>query len=162
MGKRMEWATKKACRMGPETERGTARMALWLMKTEPHDYSYEDLERDGKTAWDGVRNPTAQKHMRGMRRGDKVFIYHTGQVRAVVGVAEVITDPYPDPSDNRYVLVGLSPIGRLPRPVTLAEIKALPEFAQWELVRISRLSVMPVSPAHWDQILAMGGNIRHG
>lgn len=134
-------------------------MAYWLLKTEPEEYSYDDLVREQTGVWDGVRNPTALRNMQRMRRKDAVFIYHTGKERAVVGMAEVVSDPYPDPKENdpRLTVVDVQPRGKLPRPVTLAEIKALPEFQNWELVRISRLSVMPVEPAHWQRILAIAG-----
>ncbi len=132
-------------------------MAYWLLKTEPSEYAYEDLERLGRDHWDGVRNAVAQRHLKAMRPGDQAFIYHTGDQRAVVGLAEVVSAPYPDPtaSDPRWVVVDVTPKGRLPRPVTLAEMKADPAFAHWELVRLPRLSVMPVPPALWMRILQM-------
>lgn len=132
-------------------------MAYWLVKTEPEEYAYDDLERAGTDVWDGVRNPTALKHLRAMRPGDQVFIYHTGRQRAIVGVAEVVSEPYPDPAARapRYVVVDLRAVRRLPRPVTLDEIKASPAFAGWELVRISRLSVMPVTEGRWRLLHAM-------
>lgn len=132
-------------------------MAYWLLKTEPEEYSYDDLVRLGRDRWNGVSNPTALRHLRAMRPGDQALIYHTGKEKAVVAVAEVVSDPYPDPeaqSDKR-VVVDVAPRRRLARPVTLAEIKADPAFADWELVRISRLSVMPVPETHWDRILAL-------
>ncbi|MCG0238309.1 MAG: EVE domain-containing protein [Firmicutes bacterium] len=134
-------------------------MAYWLLKTEPEEYSYEDLERAGRDVWDGVRNPTAQRHLRAMQPGDLAFIYHTGTERAVVGIARVATAPYPDPQDpaGRFVVVDVEPAGRLPRKVTLAAIKADPAFAGWELVRLPRLSVMPVPEPLWQRILALAG-----
>lgn len=137
-------------------------MAYWLLKTEPEAYSYDDLVREKTGVWDGVRNPTALRNMQRMRRGDTAFIYHTGKERAVVGTAEVVSDPYPDRKSNdpKLTVVELQPRGKLSHPVTLAEIKALPEFQNWELVRISRLSVMPVEPAHWQRVLAMAGGER--
>ncbi len=133
-------------------------MANWLLKTEPKEYSYDDLEKAGRDVWDGVRNPTALAHLRCMRQGDRAFIYHTGSEKAVVGLAEVVSEPYPDPAaGGPRVVVDVSPLGRLPRPVTLAEIKARPEFAGWELVRLPRLSVMPVSPERWQRILELAG-----
>lgn len=132
-------------------------MARWLVKTEPEEYSYADLERAGRDVWDGVRNHAAQKHLRAMRPGDEVMVYHTGNVRAIVGLARVASEPYPDPtaSDGRWQAVDVEAVRPLPRPVTLAEIKADPAFAGWELVRISRLSVMPVPDPLWERILAM-------
>lgn len=132
-------------------------MALWLLKTEPEEYSFSDLEQAGRDVWDGVKNPTALRNLRAMAPGDLAFIYHTGQERAVVGVAEVVSYPYPDPraDDPRYVVVDVRARERLPRPVTLAEIKRDPAFAGWELVRLPRLSVLPVSEAHWQRIISL-------
>ncbi len=132
-------------------------MARWLMKTEPNDYSFDDLEREGSTPWDGVRNATALIHLREMKPGDELLIYHTGKEKQAVGIAEVISVPYPDPSadDERYVVVDIEPRRRLANPVTLKEIKADPAFADFALVRISRLSVMPVPAPIWKKILSM-------
>jgi predicted RNA-binding protein with PUA-like domain len=129
-------------------------MAYWLLKTEPDDYSYDDLERDGSTRWDGVRNPTALGHIRQMRPGDRCVIYHTGGVRTAVGLAEVTTEPYPDPEvdDPRRTVVDVRAAGRLPRPVTLAEIKADPRFEGSPLLRISRLSVVPLTPEQYHAL----------
>ena len=116
-------------------------MAYWLVKTEPNDYSYADLEKLDRDRWNGVRNFTALKNMRQMQIGDLVFVYHTGEEKAIVGVAEILAAAYPDPGeqDARYVVVDLAPRYRLWRPVTLKEIKAEPRFGDWELVRQSRL-----------------------
>lgn len=132
-------------------------MAYWLLKTEPSVYAFSDLERLGKDMWEGVRNAVAQKHLREIRQGDMAFIYHTGDERAIVGIARVVSDPYPDPTapSPKLVTVDVEPVRRLERPVALAEIKKEPAFADWELVRIARLSVMPVPPVIWDKILAM-------
>jgi len=129
----------------------------YLLKTEPDDYSYEDLERDGSTVWDGVRNNAALLHMRGMKKGDLAFIYHTGKVRAAVGVARLTSDPYPDPgADNPKVVVfDVEPVEKLARPVTLAEVKADPAFEGFDLVRQSRLSAMPVPDDLWKRMLKM-------
>jgi len=134
-------------------------MAYWLLKTEPEEFSYADLVRRGREPWNGVRNPTALKHMRAMQPGDLAFIYHTGNERQIVGVCRILSAPYPDPAagDPRIVLVDVAPEYPLPTPVTLASIKADPRFAGWELVRQSRLSVMPVSAEHWQVLTAMGG-----
>ena len=127
----------------------------WLLKTEPSTYAYDDLERDGKGVWDGVANPVALKHLRAMAAGDECFIYHTGAEKRIVGIARVARAAYADPkqSDPKFVVVDLVPVRRVERPVTLAEVKGDERFADWELVRIARLSVMPVSPARWKAIL---------
>jgi predicted RNA-binding protein with PUA-like domain len=133
-------------------------MAFWLMKTEPEEFSYVDLESRGREPWNGVRNAVALKHMRAMQPGDLFLFYHTGGEKAVVGVGKVAVAPYPDPqADNpRFVVVDVVPGYRFRRPVTLAEIKADPVFTDWELVRQSRLSVMPVPEALWGRLHAMG------
>jgi predicted RNA-binding protein with PUA-like domain len=129
-------------------------MARWLFKEEPEHYSFGDLEHDGETVWDGVANNQALLHLRKVKRQDLVFCYHTGDEKSVVGIMKVVNDPYPDPKENdaRLVVVGVQPVRRLVHPVTLAEIKADPVFAKWELVRNSRLSVMPVSSEQWKRI----------
>ncbi|WPD19769.1 EVE domain-containing protein [Thermaerobacter composti] len=134
-------------------------MAYWLVKTEPAVYSYADLEREGTDYWDGVRNNLAQKHMKAMQPGDLVLVYHTGSEKQAVGVAEVVRGAYPDPTDptGRWVAVDLKARLRLPRPVTLVQIKADPAFKDWELVRNSRLSVMPVPEPLWERIMRMAG-----
>jgi len=133
-------------------------VAYWLMKTEAEEFSYADLEQRGHEPWNGVRNPTAAKHMRAMRVGDRFFFYHSGNERAIVGVGAITGEARPDPTADapRWVLVDVAPAYRFSRPVTLAEIKADPAFAEWELVRQSRLSVMPVSEEHWHKLHAMG------
>lgn len=132
-------------------------MAYWLFKEEPTHYSLADLERDGRAVWDGVENALALKHLRNVRKGDAIFLYHTGKEKAVVGVMEALSDAYPDPAqkDERLAVVDVKPVRRLSRPVTLGEIKADPFFAGWELVRMGRLSVMPVSADQWQRIEAM-------
>jgi predicted RNA-binding protein with PUA-like domain len=131
---------------------------MWLLKTEPGTYSYDDLEREGRTVWDGVTNPVALRNLRGMKVGDRAFVYHTGDERAVVGRAEVVKAAYPDPNRGgpRLVVVDLKPGGRLSRPVTLAEIKALPVFAESPLVRQGRLSVVSLTAAQVQAIEAGG------
>ena len=121
-------------------------MATWLFKTEPGDYSYADLERDGKTVWDGVGNNWALKNLREVRKGDRALIYHTGKDKAVMGEAKVTSDPYPDPEldDPKMAVVDVEPMRAWESPVKLAEIKADPAFADFMLVKFSRLSVMPV------------------
>src|SRR5450755_4399053 len=125
----------------------------WLLKTEPSTYSFTDLVSEKRAVWDGVANALALKHLRSMKRGDLAFIYHTGDERQIIGIAEVMSDPYPDPQENdpKLAVVDLKPRERLPRPVTLAEIKAKPEFRDFELVRMGRLSVMPVSASRWQK-----------
>ncbi|HEX7574257.1 MAG TPA: EVE domain-containing protein [Bacteroidota bacterium] len=132
-------------------------MAFWLMKTEPSEFSYSDLEREKRAVWDGVTNNTALIHLRAMRKGDRALIYHSGGEKSLVGLADIVSDPYPDPKvgDAKVVVVDIAPAGRLSRPVPLGAIKKEKEFASFELVRISRLSVMPVSPALWKKLLAM-------
>ena len=117
-------------------------MKYFLAKSEPATYSIDDLERDGKTAWDGVTNPQAVKNIREMRPGDRVFIYHSGGVSAIVGVAEVKSAPRDDPKNPRSAVVDLSYVGRVDPPVTLAEIKQSKKFDDWALVRQGRLSTM--------------------
>ncbi|MGB9739980.1 MAG: EVE domain-containing protein [Chloroflexus aggregans] len=129
----------------------------WLLKTEPSVYSFADLVREGQTVWDGVENAVALKHLRAMRQGDIALIYHTGDERQAVGLAQIVSDPYPDPKqhDPRLVVVDVVPLQPLNRPVTLAAIKADPFFADFALVRQGRLSVVPVTPAQWERLLAM-------
>lgn len=137
----------------PKAEQGN----YWLLKTEPGDFSFDDLERAVSTVWDGVANFTALRHMREVRKGDRALIYHTGNERAVVGTATVLSDAYPDPKldDPRIVVFDVEADERLPRPVTLAEVKADPAFEGFDLVRLPRLSVMPVPRELWDRILKM-------
>ena len=131
---------------------------MWLLKTEPGSYSYEDLERDGQTTWDGVTNPVALKNLRAMKVGDAVVVYHTGGERAAVGLAEVARAAYPDPrkEDSRLVVVDLVAKGRLPREVGLDEIKSMPVFADSPLVRQGRLSVVPLTAAQWKALQGRG------
>lgn len=131
----------------------------WLVKEEPTHYSYDDLAKDGNTSWTGVKNPLAQKHLRSIRKGDRLFYYHTGDEKAVVGIVKAVSDAYPDPHDRtgkRYT-VDVAPVKKLPRPVTLAQIKANRLFASFALTRIPRLSVMPVSDREWAEIEKMAG-----
>ena len=132
----------------------------WLFKEEPEHYGFEALERDGQTLWSGVKNPLAQKHLRSVRRGDRIFYYHTGGEKAIVGIARAVEDPRNDPGDKtgRRVAVEIVPVEKLPRAVTLGEIKALKMFADFPLVRISRLSVMPVGDREWQAILKMAAS----
>lgn len=127
----------------------------WLVKQEPTSYSFETLEKEGKAVWDGVHNNLALKHINGMKKGDQAFFYHSGDEKQIVGILEVISNPYPNPKekDKRFVVVDVKHKKRLKRPVTLAEIKKEKKFKDWELLRISRLSVMPVPKEIWDEIL---------
>ena len=127
---------------------------MWLLKTEPNDYSYDQLEEEGRTRWDGVSNPAALKNIRSMKAGDKAFLYHTGKEKAVVGVVEVVTEAYPDPEskNEKLVVVDIEARNRLGRPVTLGEIKALPAFEGSPLVRQGRLSVVPLTADQWKTI----------
>ena len=129
----------------------------WLLKTEPGTFSWLDLVRDGRATWDGVKNPAALKHLRAMRSGDLAFFYHTGGEKSVVGICRVVSEPYADPkaADPRLMVVDVEPVKPLPRPVSLAAIKADRQFTGFSLVRIPRLSVMPVTPDQWRAIQAM-------
>jgi predicted RNA-binding protein with PUA-like domain len=119
----------------------------WLVKEEPKSYSFERLTRDKTTRWSGVRNPLAQRHLRSIRKGDRILYYHTGSEKAVVGLACATSDAYPDPGDasGRLSAVDIAPVRTLPRPVTLAELRVRKSFAGHPLLRIPRLSVMPLS-----------------
>lgn len=132
-------------------------ISYWLFKEEPDHYSFDNLLRDGKTVWDGVRNNLALKHLRTVKKGDLAFFYHTGNETAVVGIVKVISDPYSDPEekDPRLVVIDVAPVEKLNRPVELAKIKSNLKFKNFELVRIPRLSVMPVPKALWDEIIKM-------
>lgn len=133
-------------------------MARWLLKSDPDTYSWPDLKKDGTTVWDGVTNPVALKNIRSMKRGDEAFVYHTGKERAVVGLATIGSDAYADPKDKagKLVVVKLLAGKDLPRPVTLEQMKATSELAGWDLFRLGRLSVVPVTDAQWRKVLAMG------
>ncbi len=126
----------------------------WLFKEEPTHYSYDDFVKDGRTSWTGVRNPLAQKHLRAVRKGDRVFYYHTGNEKAVVGIARALGNAYPDPADKNGKLyaVDVEPVKKLSSPVALAAIKADKSFATFPLVRMARLSVMPVTDDEWTRI----------
>jgi predicted RNA-binding protein with PUA-like domain len=132
-------------------------MKRWLVKQEPEVYSFADLERDGQTVWDGVRNFQARNNLRLMRRGDRVLVYHSVEAKEVVGIAEVTREAFPDPTaeEGDWSAVELRPVRRLARPVSLAQIKADPALAEIALIRQSRLSVMPLEPDAYDRILAL-------
>ena len=130
-------------------------MARWLMKSEPDSYGWSDLERDGGTEWDGVRNNAARLHLRAMAAGDEAFFYHSMSDKAVVGIMRVTRAAEPDPKSPEWVRVKVEPVRKLARPVTLAEIKAEPALARMELIRQSRLSVAPVRDEEWAKVLEM-------
>ena len=131
---------------------------MWLLKTEPGAYSYDDLEREGRACWDGVTNPAALRNLRAMKTGDGVLVYHTGSEKAVVGEAEVVREAYPDPrrKGGTLVVVDVAPRRRLARPLTLAEIRGMAEFRESPLVRQGRLSVVPITAAQWKAIESRG------
>jgi predicted RNA-binding protein with PUA-like domain len=132
-------------------------MAYWLFKEEPEHYSFDDLMKDRNVRWNGVRNNLALKHLRSIKKNDLILYYHTGSEKAAVGIAKVTSNPYPDPEakDPKIVVVDIAPVEKLKRPVTLAEIKANAKFKNFELVRIARLSVMPVPDTLWNEIIKM-------
>ena len=134
-------------------------MAHWLMKTEPGEWSWEDQVKEGTTHWDGVRNHQASNNMKKMKVGDRCFFYHSVKERQIVGVVEVVKEYYPDHTDptGRFGMVDVKAVAPAPNPVTLAAVKADPAFADFLLVRSSRLSVVPVSAAHWKRLCGMGG-----
>jgi predicted RNA-binding protein with PUA-like domain len=129
-------------------------MALWIFKQEPTCYSFSDLQRDGRTVWDGVSNALARKYLRQIKRGDHIFFYHTGKEKAVVGVmrAAAAAREAPTPDDPKAVVVEVEPVKLLARPITLAEIKADPVLADWDFVRLPRLSVTPTTESQWKRI----------
>ena len=132
----------------------------WLFKEEPEHYNFDALVKDARTVWSGVKNPVAQRHLHAVKRGDRILYYHTGKEKAIVGVAKALGDSYPDPGDKtgKHAVVEVGPVRKLGRPVTLAEIKADPAFKTCPLVRISRLSVMPVTDAEWARIEQMAAS----
>ena len=132
-------------------------MAQWLFKEEPSHYGFDALVNDGRTTWSGVKNPVAQKHLREVRKGDRIFYYHTGNEKAVVAIAKAESHAYPDPADEsgKAHVVDVVPVRKLKAPVTLASIKADKRFAAFPLTRLPRLSVMPVTDREWDAIVKM-------
>ena len=138
---------------------GNAPMAHWLMKSEPNKFSYDDLVRDGKTVWDGVRNNQAALYLKAMKVGDEAFFYHSQIGLEVVTIAKVVREAFLDPSDpaGRFVAVEVAPVRKLKTPVSLAQMKANPALAQMKMFKQFRLSVCPIEPAEWKAILAMAG-----
>ena len=129
----------------------------WLFKTEPSVYSYQQLEKDKKTIWDGVKNNLALKNLKEIKKGDPILIYHTGEEKAAVGIARALSAAYPDPSkkDPKLLVVEIEAVKLLPRPVALSEVKANAKLANFDLVRLSRLSIMKVNDEQWDLIEGM-------
>lgn len=132
----------------------------WLLKTEPNEYSYTDLEKENIAVWDGVKNALALKNMRTMLPGEEVFIYHTGKERRIMGVAQVANTAYPDPklTDIKRLVIDIRAVRKLPEPITLAQIKQDEKFAGFELIRLPRLSIVPVLPQYWQRLLEMAGS----
>lgn len=130
-------------------------MAYWLMKSEPESYAWEDLLRDGETEWDGVRNNAARLHLRAMKPGDRGLFYHSGDMKAVVGIMEIVSDPHPDPKDAAWVAVRVAPVEPVDPPVTLKAMKAESKLADMVMLRQSRLSVSPVRDEEWRTVLAL-------
>lgn len=127
-------------------------ISYWLLKTEPNDYSWTDLCREKEAVWDGVKAPAAIKNIKEMKPGDLAFIYHTGKERTIIGIAKIVSSPYLNPETNELVFK-LAPVEKLPKDVTLKQIKESGMFADWDLVRLPRLSVMPVNQKQWENII---------
>jgi|ERR1700722_7945093 len=137
-------------------------MAYWLLKTEPDCYSWENFTHDKRTIWDGITNALALKNLRTAKKGDLAFFYHTATERSIIGIAEIVSNPYPDPKeeDEKLTVVDVKLVRKLPNPVSLSDIKADPAFAGWDLLRLGRLSVVPVPEKMWKRVeeLAAGGD----
>jgi predicted RNA-binding protein with PUA-like domain len=134
-------------------------MQYWLLKSEPSSYAWDELVKDGRTNWNGVRNFQAANNLKSMKKGDQAFFYHSGEDRAIVGTCEIVKEAYPDPSDpeGRFVMVDVKALKPVKNPVTLAAIKAEPKLKDLALVRQSRLSVVPVADAEWKILAKMAG-----
>jgi predicted RNA-binding protein with PUA-like domain len=130
-------------------------MQYWLVKTEPETYSWDTLVKEKKGVWDGVRNFQARSNMKAMKKGDLVFIYHTGEEKSIIGVAKVASEPYPEPKDKEWVAVDLAPEKKLKKAISLAQVKADKKLTNMVLVRASRLSVQPVKQEEFDYILEL-------
>jgi predicted RNA-binding protein with PUA-like domain len=143
----------------PKTDGDDSRPKGWLLKTEPDCYSFKDLEREGKTVWDGVTNNLALRNIRNIKKGDQLLIYHTGNEKTVAGLAEAISPPYPDPKadDPKLVVVDVKPRKRATNSVTLGDIKQIREMASSDLVRLPRLSVVPLTERQWQKITELAG-----
>ena len=134
-------------------------MAHWLLKSEPAKYSWDQMVADGRTHWDGIRNFQAANNLRAMQEGDRAFFYHSNEGKDIVGVVEIVRAAYPDPGDpsGKFVMVDVKPVMPVKQPVSLAEMKSVPELAGFSLLRQSRLSVCPVTPPEWAVICKMAG-----
>ena len=130
-------------------------MNYWLMKTEPGTFSWDDLVSDKKTGWDGVRNFQARNNLKAMKKGDEAFIYHSNDDKAVIGIAKITKEGYPDPKDNEWIAVEIAPVKKLKKPITLAQIKADKRLSNMVLVKSSRLSVQPVKSEEFDLIVSL-------
>ena len=130
-------------------------MNYWLVKSEPNTFSWDDLVRDKKTVWDGVRNFQARNNLKNMKKGDLAFFYHSGEDKAIVGIGKIVKEGYPEPKDNNWIAVDIASDKKLKKPVTLAQIKADKRLADMVLVRASRLSVQPVKADEFDLIMAL-------
>src|SRR6478609_4895882 len=133
-------------------------MAYWLLKTEPSTYSFADLQRDKQTRWDGITNPVALKYLKTAGPGDRALVYHTGDEKSAVGVAEIVKPAYPDPKNDKLSVVDLKAREKLSKPVTLATIKSEPVFAESPLVRQGRLSFVPLTDAQWKRLLELAAS----
>jgi predicted RNA-binding protein with PUA-like domain len=133
-------------------------MNYWLIKSEPSVYAWSDLQKDKKTGWDGVRNFQARNNLKAMKKGDLAFFYHSNEDKAIMGIAKIVKEAYPDPKEKDWVLVDVAPHKKLKNPVSLAQIKADKRFSDMILVRVSRLSVQPVKPEEFDMIVALSEN----
>ncbi|NNE30557.1 MAG: EVE domain-containing protein [Saprospiraceae bacterium] len=133
-------------------------MNYWLIKSEPFEYSYDQLIEDKKTMWDGIRSYASRLHLRNMKKGDLAFFYHSRKGLEIIGIAKIVKEYYPDPTatEGDWSVVDVKPLKRMKQPVSLKEIKANPKLAEMKLVKISRLSVMPITPAEWKEVLKMG------
>ncbi len=154
--------TRAAKKTAPKTSTTRTRRSYWLVKSEPFKYSWDDLNRDGRTYWDGVRNYTARNNLQAMKTGDWALYYHSNEGKEVVGIAEIVREAYPDPTtdDERWVVVDVKPVAPLSEPVTLAAIKGDPALRDMVLVRQSRLSVMPVTAKEFNRVLKLGKTAR--
>ncbi|TAH35363.1 MAG: EVE domain-containing protein [Alphaproteobacteria bacterium] len=134
-------------------------MNYWLLKSEPSVYSFAQLQRDGKTHWNGVRNYQAANNMRAMKKGDLAFFYHSNEGKEIVGTATIIREAYPDPTDKtgKFVMVDIKPVANWEKPVSLAALKTEPTLKDLQLIKQSRLSVVPVRPGEWKKICQMAG-----
>ncbi|MBA4058181.1 MAG: EVE domain-containing protein [Marivirga sp.] len=130
-------------------------MNYWLLKSEPGTFSWDDLVRDKKTGWDGVRNFQARNNLKAMKKGDMAFFYHSMDEKSVVGIAKITKESYPDPKDNEWVAVEIAPVKKLKKPVTLAQIKADKRLSDMVLVKSSRLSVQPVKAEEFDLVISL-------